>query len=1285
MTSSQLEKKRFYCREWVFVKLSNCLSQRSSSKKMGALIVGGPGSGKTAICCEAVWPSSGTSAKPQRSLNRYLLAYHFCQAQDLTSLSVVTFIQSLVEQLCAKSDELCTAYTNKIKSDPRVQAALETEALLKDPHDGFKKAVLLPLLELDPPKHSVFLLVDSIDEGQSLRAERRSQELRTIAGLLAEHHHLFPNWLLLVCTARRQSKTVAKMFSGFRKLCIDDLRKSQVIRDIQQYILSRLESEESLRQHMSKDTAEMLNQLHIKSNGCFLYLERVLDGVGEGCIILREVKEIPGTLNGLYLWLCQRLLSTKHFSKVRPLLNIMLASQRPCTEAHLEACFHASLPSHSPEDFRRRFHLLKRVSCILRDGAVLPFHYSFVEWLLDVKHCTRRFLCSSQEGHMMLALFYTQRGNKLTGEEIRDLAYHLSQINLWAGAVDATLLAKVWLLEAVENVTPALETPCLDKKAWKLLTDLDHHSNASQISNEAASTPVSEKDAVSELLAGDVDVRDSSGKTQLHNLAAEANHVLLETILTACPDVDIEATDKRGQTPLNLAARHGHPMVVEVLLNGGADVNHADDDGWTALRAAAWGGHTQVVESLLRCGADVDSRDMDGRTALRAAAWGGHNSVVKKLLENGADPNARDAEGRTALIAAAYMGHSEIVSVLLEYGADINHQDSDGRTALSVAALCVPANEGYAKVVSILLEKGAEVDHEDKDGMTPLLVAAFEGHKDVCELLLEAEADVDHCDKAGRTPLWAAASMGHAECVALLLFWGCCIDSIDSEGRTVLSVAAAQGNVGVVSQLVDRGLDEQHRDNSGWTPLHYAAFEGHTEVCRVLLEAGAKVDQTDNDGKAPLMLAAQEGHVSLVKELLTDHGAPPDQKALDGRSALRLAALEDHIDVVRILLAEGADINAKDADSRSTLYILALENRLPVARFFIDPGGADVESTDSEGRTALHVSSWQGHAEMVILLLTLGKANVNAVDNENRTSLHSAAWQGHSSIVKILLEHGAIPDFTCNQGATALGIAAQEGHEACVRLLLMHGANPLHSDHCGRNAMRVAAKSGHETVLKLLEQFSQSQHRNSSNGGNGNSSGSGSTAETKPSSAILVPGGNPVSGESPIESPESTAKRRSLVSSRSKSSSNLTNSTKSSHQETIQSQAPLSFTQQLQQCSRGKARSSSKILSPQSPIYATPPHSPDEPPPTAFVSTDEHFSRDTHMKIILGNKKPSRKSPAEKKSHAEKKRNGIVTNPALRLVPAIRSGLEIAAGRRSFSQSAHTATNSFQWRKETPL
>lgn len=130
------------------------------------------------------------------------------------------------------------------------------------------------------------------------------------------------------------------MFTGFRKVTLDDLRKSNVVRDVQQYILSRLDREDTLRQHLSRETAEMLNQLHIKSNGCFLYLERVLDGVANNFIVLREIKEIPGTLNGLYLWLCQRIFTRKQFAKIQPILNVLLAGKytcillRPISNAH---------------------------------------------------------------------------------------------------------------------------------------------------------------------------------------------------------------------------------------------------------------------------------------------------------------------------------------------------------------------------------------------------------------------------------------------------------------------------------------------------------------------------------------------------------------------------------------------------------------------------------------------------------------------------------------------------------------------------------------------------------------------------------------------------------------------------------------------------------------------------------------------------------------------------------------------------------------------------------------
>lgn len=61
----------------------------------------------------------------------------------------------------------------------------------------------------------------------------------------------------------------------------------------------------------------------------------------------------------------------------------------------------------------------------------------------------------------------------------------------------------------------------------------------------------------------------------------------------------MEAVDRNGQTPLNLAARHGYADVVRVLLAAGARADHADCDGWTALRAAAWGGHTQVELDLI--------------------------------------------------------------------------------------------------------------------------------------------------------------------------------------------------------------------------------------------------------------------------------------------------------------------------------------------------------------------------------------------------------------------------------------------------------------------------------------------------------------------------------------------------------------------------------------------------------------------------------------------------------------------------------------------------------------
>lgn len=56
----------------------------------------------------------------------------------------------------------------------------------------------------------------------------------------------------------------------------------------------------------------------------------------------------------------------------------------------------------------------------------------------------------------------------------------------------------------------------------------------------------------------------SPEERDLHALAADNNHQLLETLLAGEMRSFLEQTDKHQQTPLNLAARLGHLQVVKV-------------------------------------------------------------------------------------------------------------------------------------------------------------------------------------------------------------------------------------------------------------------------------------------------------------------------------------------------------------------------------------------------------------------------------------------------------------------------------------------------------------------------------------------------------------------------------------------------------------------------------------------------------------------------------------------------------------------------------------------------
>ncbi|XP_066476425.1 ankyrin repeat domain-containing protein 50-like [Tiliqua scincoides] len=1141
---SLLQGKPFYCREWALGRLALSLEGGG-----GVLVTGGPGSGKTALCTEALWPTSEPGRRA--GLGEGALAWHFCQPHDATTCSPCSFLLRLVGQV--ERCPLLPGYRERL-SQADAQLALEAAVCRRDPDEAFRRAVLLPLLDLPPPPRPLLLVVDALDAGRSEQEEDRGAPppgpSQTIAQLLGSHLQLLPPWLLLVCTARSHSKQVLHLFPGFRRLCLDDLRWEPVVCDVQQYILARLNREEALRRHLTRDTAEALSQLHIKSNGCLLYLERVLDGVAGELVTLREIRHIPGTLYGLYLWLCQRLFPSREFASVRPLLEALLAAPRSLRPEEL----YAAVWTRQPVSRREFEGWLSALAVLLHQGpggVCILFHASFAEWLCDVKHCTQKYLCRPARGHSLLAMSASCQAPELSPGQVRELAHHLLQAEL---GMEPWQLA-LWLVWCGAPVERCLEPDemllPLEPAVLELLV-LAGACLGDQGPGPSLQQALEREDSVRLLLenGASVNQRDANGRTLLASAAHSGNHEVAGLLLVR--GAQAETPDRHGQTPMTLAARQGHTKVLLCLLSHGASVDRPDREGWTALRAAAWGGHREAVGVLLRAGADVDCADAEGRTALRAAAWGGHEDIVATLLQHGASINRADTEGRTALIAAAYMGHHEIVALLLKHGAQVDHADLDGRTALSVAALCVPASRGYSRVVELLLEHGASPRHTDRDGMTPLLVAAYEGHADVVELLLEAGASVDEADATGCTPLLAASSMGHRAVVDTLLLWGSAVDVLDSEGRTALGVAAGQGSEAVVRALLERGLDENHRDGLGWTPLHLAAWQGHARTCAALLDTGARVGETNQDGQVPMMLAAQEGHTDVVRFLL-EHASPIDWQGHDGLSALALAMLGGHCATAELLLRKGADVNFFDSEGRPMLYLLVLEGRMDMVELLLE-NGASLEGQDAQGRTALHVACWQGKVEATQLLLSYG-ADVDALDRECRSALHLAAWQGHARTARLLLDSGAQPDHACTQGATALGIAAQEGHTEVVRVLLEHGANPNVLDRAGRTPMRLATKQGHQAVLRLLEHYGASPVPTSPQlGSSGSSAGSPAPLSKQ--------------GSSPPASLDSVGERsRSQVS---HSSSGAT-----FHSFATAQTAPvdsLSFTQQIQQHSLPRRR-----------------------------------------------------------------------------------------------------------------
>eukprot|EP00759_Apiculatamorpha_spiralis_P019023 PhF_6_TR25271/c0_g1_i2/m.34827 len=152
------------------------------------------------------------------------------------------------------------------------------------------------------------------------------------------------------------------------------------------------------------------------------------------------------------------------------------------------------------------------------------------------------------------------------------------------------------------------------------------------------------------------------------------------------------------------------------------------------------------------------------------------------------------------------------------------------------------------------------------------------------------------------------------------------------------------------------------------TALLLAAECDQPQITFHLLNKGALINATDFRGYTPLMMAAFHGHVRVMDELLYKGVKTEMQSQRGNYTALHLAACMGHAPAVSRILANHANVNARNSLGRTALIIAALNGHEEVARVLAKHPNVDLTAKDEEGYTAGVAAAASGHYNISDLL-----------------------------------------------------------------------------------------------------------------------------------------------------------------------------------------------------------------------------------------------------------------------------------------------------------------------------
>jgi ankyrin repeat protein len=507
---------------------------------------------------------------------------------------------------------------------------------------------------------------------------------------------------------------------------------------------------------------------------------------------------------------------------------------------------------------------------------------------------------------------------------------------------------------------------------------------------------------------GNINEPSDSGVSVLHLALHSCNQRTIEVLIEN--GADIFAESDFGYNVMHYLVQNPNETtaILDMFHKRGISFHGGKDNGDTPLHIAFGikddltpSRHSLIKQIIPYC--NLNAVNAKGETPLHSLFWSNIH-VAKKtslsitLINAGADPKIKDKVGDSyAQLLLLKLRESDSGSIAEKNSLDLIESILRSPNVVSAFSEKIdgirPLNlllQRSGNLADFLVSQGIDFTLRNESGIpvSGVEMACY------CDDLITLDMMLAKSKSFSRTfppahLLLIMASKSKKNTTVLvqrILSLGCDVNAPGHDFELALISAVQQSNTEIAKLLLEHGASPEKRGGEvvqlNWNAIHWAIYHSNLELLSAFLKLNVNWDIRTN------FFNAHRNKISLD---------------LNNAHCLHLASLYEHSNSTSFLLKHGlADVNVRDSVGTTALHCSAWTGQLECTELLL-AAGADPEAKDNYGNTPLHfITFGTGNIELALRLLDAGCRQLPDVDG--KTPEMWALQKGQLELAKALRE-----------------------------------------------------------------------------------------------------------------------------------------------------------------------------------------------------------------------------------------------------------------------------------------